>query len=166
MKLEWVDWTGLKEASDLGSPFVIEKEGKWVAYRLFKWGVGYIEKARLKIKAQKIYGIPLSPEVSRSREEELSEAVRKINDLNQNIEYRDQQFAKVLNRLKCGVTAQDLIKILGNPDRTNGVGCNLCRQSYYWGTYEVEANDFSGGVVTEIKTGSGYGKSRSPCFSY
>lgn len=164
LKLELVDWTGVKEATELGSPFLENRNGKWVAYRLIKWSHQNISEARKKIKLDKKFGIPLSPEAMRTRETELVAAVRAIDSLNQRIGDRNKEVWQVLGRIKCGVTVQDLQKILGPPDRTSGLNCNLCDQNYFWGNYKVEAPDFDHGVVRTITAGNGMGKEIHPCW--
>ncbi|NBW99161.1 hypothetical protein EBR03_06275 [bacterium] len=183
MKLEWVDWTGLREVSEWGSPYVIKKEGKWVAYRLFKWDEELISKAREKIKAKSNHHLPKRPEsylptseamheavlgtfdsneeVKSERQVQVSAAISKINNLNRIHQGRDQQIGQVLAVVRCGVTANDLVRVLGRPDRKTGGGCDFCNKSYEWGNYSVETDQFL--KVKRIRFADSYLNARHPC---
>lgn len=136
LQLERVRFTGIKETTSEGSPFVVldEDTRTYSVFRLIRWSKKDISLARASLKSKPKPGnIPLSPEARSKIEDEMISDIQQINSVNSRVEDRNTQVARVLKRAKCGVTIDDIRNILGEPDRTD----KNCR--YYWGTYEVFA---------------------------
>lgn len=160
LQLNKLNWTGLKEVE--GSPFVTTDDGKYAVYRLLKWSKTDIEVARKNIKKNLQYFIPDSPEITRRHEDELIDEERKIRDLNRKLTNRDAFVTRVIGEVKCGATVENLIAILGPPDRESSHnGMNLLPDEYYWGTFKVE--HYRTEPIFSITAGNGVGETFILC---
>jgi hypothetical protein len=161
MKLEMVDWTGVAEATEFGSPYVSKEgtSGEYTVYRLLRWSESDIEDARKKIKEAKKYEIPPTPEMLSTAEKGLVEAIVKMKKVVRKIATRDSTIGKILGEVKCGVKISDLRKVLGEPDWKSD---SFDPRSYRWGTYGVEA-DPENTFVQYIMPNNGLGIARKIC---
>jgi hypothetical protein len=141
INLQSVDWTGVREATDLGSPYVIFDRGakRFIAFRLLKWAQTDIDRAHRQIQHSQWHPIPVAPEASRREQLALMQAVREVQRLNHEVGYRHTYVERILGEVKCGVTIDDLTRLLGIPDRTNPYNAHLIDKEYYWGDYRVES---------------------------
>lgn len=155
-QLESIDWKGISEVEEQGSPHIIydETTKTYTVYRLLSWAKKDIAASKASIRQKKKNEIPSSPEVARKIEADVVSEIQKINALNMQIATRDEFLSKVLMVAKCGVTLDDLKNILGPPDREGGT----CRQ--YWGTFDVFA---CRGPVHSITAKNGEGARISLC---
>jgi hypothetical protein len=152
MQLEKVNWQGIREASEYGSPYVDwnADAGTYVVYRLLKWRDRDLSAARSEIKLARLHEIPSSPESVRMNEAKMIHAVRAIQALNAKVERRNHLLEKVFGEIKCGVTLTDLVNILGPPDRSNPFNGLIVEKEYSWGQFTVGrvADDPMVAVVT------------------
>lgn len=139
MQLDRIDWRGLREVEEMGSPFVTfdEESGQFSAYRLIAWARTDIVAAKARISKSRKNTVPDSPEVARKIEEDLVKEVREIRELNRKIGNRDEFVGKILRQARCGVTIEDLFRILGSPDREGAYNRSATELEYYWGNYKV-----------------------------
>ena len=136
LRLERVDWSGVKEAKQFGSPYVeydrVHK--KFSVYRLVKWSASDMASAKKQVSRARQFQLPASPEARRFSEDRIVNAVR---GLNQKVGQRNVLLAKVFDEVKCGVTLDDLIAILGPPDRTSPYNSARAEKEYFWGEFRV-----------------------------
>jgi hypothetical protein len=139
MQLEKVNWQGIREATEYGSPYVDwnADSGNYVVYRLLKWADKEMNAAHGEIKMARMHEIPSSPESVRMNEAKMIHAVRAIQTLNAKVEQRNQLLEKVFGEVKCGVTLSDLVNILGPPDRSNPYNGLIVEKEYSWGQFTV-----------------------------
>ncbi len=165
MSLEQIDWTGIREATEKGSPFVVEdlENGTYRVYRLLKWSKKAMDKARQKIAANESHQIPKPPEEVQNQENIMIDAVREINSINRENAKRSAKITPVMKAVKCGVTVHDLIRVLGAPDKQRGIDCSTCDKSYFWGTFQVESAFYEFPIVTRIYSELGHGGYSSVC---
>lgn len=149
LSLDRISWKGLSETQE---PFVIENESGFTVYRLLKWSQTDISYARKHVRPDVHHALPQSPEATQRVESELIDQVQQIHEVNRKVAKRKIEVGKVLNRLECGVTIEDLKKILGPPDDEDF-------SDYVWGTYKVEGV----GPVMTITTNYGNGYRRDVC---
>ena len=156
MRLELVDWSGLQEATELGSPAVVwdDNFGRYRVYRLVRWGKDDIENARRKVRSRRIHALPVAPEAARRDEQKLVEAVRAVQALNERIERKDDLLKKVMGMVRCGATVSDLASILGPPDRSNPYA--RLEREYLWGSFEVVRAADSPFIISIRRTDTGY----------
>jgi hypothetical protein len=147
MSLELVDWTGIAEATEYGSPYIREDEktGEYSVYRLLKWTDADMERARKTIHAAKRHEIPGAPE---TLEPHLVDAVQKMKSVATTIAEKNSVLTKVFRQVRCGVKIADLRKILGKPDWQSPYDSEP--RTYRWGTFHVEADNQNTFVVYVI----------------
>lgn len=146
--LELINWRGVKEAKELGSPFVKydSKLGTFFAYRLLKWPKSDMLASRVEatkaFQAMKkretidTHPMPRSPEAMTQKEEEMLNILQKLSSVQKAITTKDQLIEKVVSQLRCGVTADDVISVLGQPDEEN-------MTSLRYGTFFLEKRLFA-----------------------
>lgn len=156
VNLEGIDWTGVKEATELGSPYVIydRKHSQFIAFRLLKWGASDISNARKNLKTAKRHSLPPAPEASTREQQALVDAVRQVQKLNHRIGYRNAYLDRVFSELKCGVTLEDLTNILGAADRANPYNGHLVEKEFFWGDYQVTSLGDNPAVAVVRKEGA------------
>ncbi len=157
LHLERVNWAGLSEVKEKGSPLVYwdETEGAYRAFRLLKWDRAHIEAARALFKKNQPSAIPLPPEMMVREEQSIFEAVTEIQRINFKNSYKQKLYRKVFGELRCGVTIADLIKVLGAPDRFNPYNRIVMDKEYYWGDYRVEREGADPRITAIITQGNG-----------
>ena len=140
LHLERVNWSGLTEVKEQGSPLVFwdDADNGYRAYRLLKWDRAQIESARAQLAKQKPHAIPLPPEMLLNEEQKIVEAVSEVQRINSRNSWKEKLYHKVFGQLQCGATIADLIKVLGAPDRFNPYNRVVMEKEYYWGDYRVE----------------------------
>ena len=135
----FIDWNGIKEARELGSPDIHFDETKhqWKCYRLLQWEKTLIENARIKARKSleekqslEPLSFPLSPEQRSLIDGRLLIALRKLQTINTKINGRNEFIFEGLRRAACGITTTSLTEILGQPDRMDHC-------FHYWGNYYV-----------------------------
>jgi len=139
VKLELVDWSGLKEATDLGSPHVEYDPitAGYRAYRLVRWPRKKIEQARARISAGQRHRLPQSPEIRAEEEIRLTEALRSLQRVQDRLTRRSSYLDRVFKEVRCGITVDDLTEALGRPDRAGPYNAVRTEKTYYWGPYLV-----------------------------
>jgi hypothetical protein len=152
MQLERVNWRGIREVTDYGSPFVNwdSETGTYTVFRLLRWADSDMESARAELKLNRMHEMPASPESVRMDEERMVKAVRAVQAVNAKVDRRNALLEKVFHEMKCGVTLSDLVKILGPPERSNPYNGLVVEKEYSWGQYTVgrAADDPTIAVVT------------------
>ena len=164
--LEYVNWRGIEEVKDLGSPYIIYNEATetYKVYRLLKWSKKSIVTNKLQHQKNMKYQMPPSPEKFDSAVIEETSALVKLNSLNKEIEKSNAYYGSVLMKVKCGITIHQLKSILGNPHTSS----DTTPRSYgfyitvTWGTYRVEYSS-SSPVIQEITPNHGSGRTYYPC---
>lgn len=168
LALEQINWKGLQEADELGSPFTEfnEESNTYSTYRLLKWTKKEIESARGKIKQKKSFEIPPSPEESLKKQDSIVNEVVAIQAINRKIIERDKFVRAVLLKATCGVSLTDLRKVLGYPDRESPSNDSSYSYElvYYWGTFEVTQYKRNA-YVTSINENFGSGTKHYLCIN-
>lgn len=167
IELEKIKWDGLHEMEDMGSPYVEYNKEKdtYTVYRLLRWAKSELENSKKKIKQKVKNEIPVSPEIKRKNEEELISEVKSIQEVNKKIKNRDAFIGSVLKKVTCGVTIDDLVRILGSPDREGAYNQSSLELEYYWGTFKV-THWSKEKVLYSITNKNGGGNSRYLCSNY
>ena len=139
LRLERINWDGVKEAKEFGSPFteLDPESGKFSVYRLVKWSDQDMASAKKQLNSSRQFQLPISPETQRLSEDRIIRSIRAIHGLNDQVKKRNAVFEKVFAEMKCGVTLDDLIGILGPPDRSNPYNGGSSEKEYYWGQFKV-----------------------------
>lgn len=165
LRLERIDWAGVKEARELGSPFVERDPDtkKISVYRLVKWSDRDIASAKKQISSARQFQLPSSPEAKLYNEERLIGAVRAIQSVNSKVGKRNEMLAKVLGEVKCGVTLDDLLAVLGPPDRTNPYNSAFSEKEYYWGQFKVARAAGDPSIATISRDDDESGERRIVC---
>lgn len=163
LHLERVNWTGLTEVKEQGSPIVYwdESDGSYRAYRLLKWNRTQIESARAQLKKNAPHAIPLPPEMLVDEEQKIVEAVSEVQRINARNQWKEKLYTKVFGQLKCGATIADLIKVLGAPDRFNPYNRVVMEKEYYWGDYRVERQGADPRITAVVIQQNGREKKKS-----
>src|SRR6185437_15552380 len=109
VNLEGIDWTGVREATELGSPFVVydRQHQQFLAFRLLKWGASDIASARKSLKSAKRHPLaqplasllPPAPEATTREQQALVDAVRQVQRLNHRINYRNTYLDRVFGEV-------------------------------------------------------------------
>lgn len=165
--LQYINWAGIREARDQGSPYVVENDGTYLVYRLLRWSNEDVSmahqsvEAALKAKSEaSTYTIPDTPESQAADEEVAVTALQKIRKLNRSIKQKDNNFRQIMEEVQCGTKIGDLIKILGEPDRKSEYATP---QEYIWGTYSVTSFKSDAGATYSVEENLGQGKKRLVC---
>jgi len=171
--LQYIDWTGVKEVKEKGSPFVIagSEKGTFVAFRLLKWSQKDIERSRKKVttslaikSSSPSYIIPSSPESQLDAQENTVQELVKVNFLNRKIAERNLKLEMVMKKLKCGTTISDLEAILGHADQVQDYSYDgeVGRKRFYWGAYQVTVTDAEH-AVDWVRSNMGNGPKKAIC---
>ncbi len=141
LHLEQVNWAGVTEVKEQGSPVLFwdENEGGYRAFRLLKWDRGQMALAHRSITKKKNHSLPVPPEMMVREEQQIVEAVAEIQLINAKNQWKEKLYNKVFSELKCGATIADVIGVLGAPDRFNPYNSVVLEKEYYWGNYRVES---------------------------
>jgi hypothetical protein len=125
----------------MGSPYVIfdRTAKRFIAFRLMKWAQSDIDRAHKQIQRSQLHPLPIAPEASEREQRALVDAVSEVQHLNHRVDYRHAYVERVLTEVKCGVTIDDLTRLLGIPDRANPYNEHLIDKEYFWGDYRVES---------------------------
>lgn len=164
MRLERVNWNGLREATEYGSPYLDldARTGEYTVYRLLKWGERDIDMAKREIAKNHVHTLPIPPELVHREQKRMAEALSTIASINARNAYHNALVEKVMHEVKCGVTVADLMKVLGEPDRYNPYNSHILDKQYYWGQYLVERRG-DNPVVATITKEDGRSKPRVVC---
>jgi hypothetical protein len=164
MNLESVNWVGITEAVDYGSPYLEYNPHteQYTAYRLLKWADRDLQIAKGHVRHEAHHHIPGTPETAERERKALVEGVMEMQRINHRIDFHNTLVQKVLSEIKCGVTVADLIQVLGSPDRANPFNGHLMEKEYYWGNYKVERVG-DNPAVTAITNENGLGERKLIC---
>lgn len=90
LHLERVNWSGLTEVKEKGSPLIYwdEADGGYRAFRLLKWDRARIEAARAQLNRNQAGSVPLPPEMLVREEQTISDAVSEIQRINAKNSYK------------------------------------------------------------------------------
>ncbi len=139
LHLEKIDWSGLEEVTEVGSPLTYPQSGNYYKVaRVIRWSKKKFNAAKLKIKNAKSevkYTFPLTPEKEEIKSKAAAKEILYLEKINQVILDKNKKVRDILKRIKCGFTYKQLVNILGEPVTKEF--------SYYhgyaiWGTYKVE----------------------------
>lgn len=131
LRFEHIDWTGLQEVSQFGSPYIERTGNRYRAYRLLRWKKSAIADSRAQMKRNGL--LDLDPPALSKRS--LTLAHQSVNQLNRETQKRDRELAKIFQDLKCGVTVKNMIALLGRPDSSNPNNPHILQKDYRWGSF-------------------------------
>jgi len=157
-----INWKGIKEMKVHGSPFsdFNLKTETYTVYRLLAWSKADVEASKkeandalAKIKASadavvKTYKVPNTPEEAQLEEQVMMDQMMQLKAANLRASSRTGKLSQVMHGIKCGVTIQDLYKLLGAPDKSDDffdTPSSFGNRS--WGQYEVT---FSASMIKNI----------------
>lgn len=124
LRLEQVDWSGVREAVDNGSPWVSRNDdGTYTVFRLLKWPYGLMEAARKKM--------------ARADRRPMDRMLRQLKTVNERVDKRDRALKRIFDQVRCGVKVSDLTSILGSPDSVNPYNPMRVEKEYFWGSFRV-----------------------------
>lgn len=131
--LRYVNWVGVSEAKEFGSPRLIQNPDRsWTAFRLLKWDKDHITDARAKISKLELFGLPMAPEA----EEREIEAVLELRNLNQELLMRNQRLEKVFAEVPCHLRISNMIQLIGKPDHV--MQSHITSEFHYvYGSFQV-----------------------------
>lgn len=124
LRLEQVDWSGVREAGDKGSPWILRRDdGTFTVYRLLKWPNGLMDAARKRLL--------------RAEKRPMDRMLRQLKIVNERVDKRDRALKRIFDQVRCGVKVSDLTTILGSPDSVNPYNPMRVEKEYFWGSYRV-----------------------------
>jgi hypothetical protein len=122
-----IDWSGLDEARELGSPKVDvdERTGQVRVYRLLKWRTGAIAAARSKLSREQSRPVPVVPRAMLSRSAPKTTPRRWLEAL--------------AAGGRCRGDVDLAVEALGQPDRLAREPAHPELRHYFWGSYRLTA---------------------------
>ena len=122
VRLEIVDWTGVKEATECGSPYIAkDAKGNFVVFRLLRWDNDEIAIAHKKIVTAKLHELPPAPAHAQLGKR-LSRKVL-VNYLNKPEAFQSFSYEQIqdLPKIRVGMKKAEVLALFGAPANVRSV---------------------------------------------
>ena len=141
LHLEKIDWTGIEEVTEVGSPKITLQDGKlFHCVRLLRWSKKNFNTVKNNIKkdsTNKKFPFPLTPEVEKKRILMATKEQLFIEKINRELDEKNIKVNDILKKIKCGISFKQLINILGSPDSIKNHPYYFYKEIAEWGTTQV-----------------------------